>query len=103
MPMRNGKDVQPQNLKMTVSSQIPQPNLTLENVAKNMQDMMAKNIQEMKVQMTAMQQQSQAQTNELKARFENIERSHHDDNEGQHERNRNHERNRWAGPNGWLR
>ena len=44
------------------------PPVTLEKLAKQMQDMMAG--------MTAMHQDSKAQTEELKARLENTERSH---------------------------
>eukprot|EP00268_Persea_americana_P036043 TRINITY_DN35536_c0_g1_i1.p1 TRINITY_DN35536_c0_g1~~TRINITY_DN35536_c0_g1_i1.p1 ORF type:complete len:101 (-),score=15.02 TRINITY_DN35536_c0_g1_i1:130-432(-) len=83
MPMRSGRDIQPQHPTMTGPSQ---PNSTLKQLVKNMQEMMTKNIEDIKVHATTMQQQSQAQC------LENIERSHQDDNGHHYDRNRNHER-----------
>ena len=58
-----------------------QPNLALQQSAKNMQNMMA--------QMTTLQQERKMQNEEIKARLEILARSHQGENGDHHKRNRN--------------
>ena len=58
-----------------------EPNRTLEQLAKNMQDMM--------VQMISLQQEQKAQNEEIKACIERLAKSQQGDNGDHHERNRN--------------
>lgn len=87
MPTRSGKDYQPPSLRMTGFSQpktgASQPNITLEQLAKSMQDMM--------VQTTAKRQEQNAQTEELKPHLEEIEQSYQNDNGRRHERDESNE------------
>lgn len=62
---------------------------------------MNENMEDFRAQMTAMKQQSQEQTNDLKACLENIERPHRNDNGNRHDRHRNNGRNRGRDRNHW--
>ena len=82
MPIRSDKDIQPEHLKMN-----------LEQLSRSIQEILAKNKEDIDARLDAFLQQSQAQTEELKTRLENIERTQHGDMAHHCNHNRNHERN----------
>lgn len=67
-----------------------QPNIPLEQLAKNIENLMAKNMHDMMAQINALREEQNAQMGEIRIRLEDIELSYQDDNRkhlGRHKRN----------------